>query len=359
MMSNVLPNLLDVVVSLKSGLTAKATGKGWDEAEYHRLRKIVLSASSLATAVPEFLRRCKTLEDFWEHIQPKFAHYAERRGYLEEQFAALFERVDMPGQETGLALDTGELIGRGGFGEVYRVRHRFLDMEFAVKLFAPFYGDIHDGHMERFFREARILFSLNHPNIIRVHDVGIYNRRPYIQMDLFEGSNLNQVLAKSGRVAPSQALRIVVAMAEGLRHAHEDVRVIHRDLKPSNVMIAKPGRLRILDFGLGVFVEDDIVSRVTKTGESVVGGYYTAPELLENPRLLEPNVDIYSLGAVWFTLLCGRPPAGTGLEHVLDREVSLPPAYRTVLVRCMSPAEGRYRTMADLLRDMAVLDSGP
>jgi serine/threonine protein kinase len=354
-MSEVLPNLLDVIVALKRGLTASATGKGWDNAEYHRLRKIVLSASPLAPIAPELLRRCHTLDDFWEYIQPKFAHYAERRAYLEEQFKPLFDRADVPIQDSGLALEVGELIGRGGFGEVYRVRHRLLGIDFAVKLFAPVYGDINDGHMERFFREARILFSLNHPNIIRVHDVGVYNHRPYIQMDLFEGSNLNQVLSRSGRITPLSALKIVTAIAEGLRHAHEDVHVIHRDLKPSNVMIAKPGRLRILDFGLGVFVEEDIVSRVTKTGESVVGGYYTAPELLENAHLLAPNVDIYSLGGIWFTLLCGRAPAGADIDQALDREVTLTPQYRRTLLRCLSSADLRYKAAGELLQDLARL----
>lgn len=346
-------SLRDVVEELKSGLTRHATGARYDDDEYRRLRKILLG-SSLASMVPEFIRKSRDLNDFWAFIQPLYSTYRERRSYLNEQFEKLLEQVDTTALEQVANFEIGERLGRGGFGEVYRFHHRLLNMDFAVKLFAPIYGGTESGHMDRFFREARILFALNHPNIIRVFDVGLYQDRPFIRMELFAGETLNDVLKSRGRVAPAKARPIIERMTQGLAHAHKKG-VIHRDLKPSNVMIAKPQQLRILDFGLGVFVEEDIVSRVTKTGESVVGGYYTAPELLQNAKLLDPRVDIYSVGAIWFNLLTGRAPAGVDVAEALDTEVKLADEEREVLLKCLRAAAKRHQSAEELLTSLESL----
>jgi Serine/threonine protein kinase len=350
-MEEVTVSLRDVVEELKSGLTRHATGGRFDDDEYRRLRKTLLG-SSLAPLAPEFIRKSRDLSDFWAFIQPLYGTYRERRSYLNERFEKLLEQVDTTAIEQVANFEIGERIGRGGFGEVYRFHHRLLNMDFAVKLFAPVYGGVESGHMDRFFREARILFALNHPNIIRVFDVGLYQDRPFIRMELFEGETLNDVLKSKGRVKPDAARPIIERIVHGLSHAHGKG-VIHRDLKPSNVMIAKPKQLRILDFGLGVFVEEDIVSRVTKTGESVVGGYYTAPELLQDARLLDPRVDIYSVGALWFSLLTGRAPAGVDVAEALDSEVEITARERETLLKCLRPSAKRYPSAEDLLFSLA------
>jgi eukaryotic-like serine/threonine-protein kinase len=355
-MEEAVVSLRDVVEELKSGLTRHATGGQFDNDEYRRLRKILLG-SSLATLVPEFIRKCRDITDFWAFIQPLFPTYRERRSYLNEHFEKLLEQVDTSALEQVANFEIGELLGRGGFGEVYRFHHGLLSMDFAVKLFAPVYGGTESGNMDRFFREARILFALNHPNIIRVFDVGLYQGRPFIRMELFEGETLNDVLKRRGRISPRSARQIVRRISEGLIHAHAKG-VIHRDLKPSNVMIAKPKQLRILDFGLGVFIEEDIVSRVTKTGESVVGGYYTAPELLQDARLLDPRVDIYSVGAIWFNLLTGRAPAGVDIAEALDAEAELIPKEREVLLKCLRASLKRHSSAEELLAALDALDAG-
>jgi serine/threonine protein kinase len=248
------------------------------------------------------------------------------------------------------ALQLGERIGRGGFGEVYRYKHEFLQMDFAVKVFSPFYTEDEDTLLQRFFREARILFALNHPNVIRVFDVGILENRPFILMELFPGITLNEKLQKDGRVGPEFARNVVTQIAAGLQHAHA-ANVLHRDLKPSNVMVLgdNADEVRILDFGLGVFVEADIAKRLTKPGDGLVGGHYSAPELIAEPRLLEPHIDIYSVGAIWFTLLTGRPPAGSNIAEVLDSEVQLLPKEREALLRCLRDAANRFATASELL----------
>lgn len=121
-------------------------------------------------------------------------------------------------------------------------------------------------------------------------------------------------------------------------------------------MVAKPGKLRILDFGLGVFIEDDIVSRVTRTGESVVGGHYTAPELIQNPKLLDPRVDIYSLGAIWFTLVTGRAPAGVDLAETLDSECDLVEPERELILSSLRPLEKRLASSPELLAAIAAIE---
>jgi eukaryotic-like serine/threonine-protein kinase len=355
-MEEVSVSLREVVEELKSGLTRHATGGRFDDDEYRRLRKLLMG-SSLATVVPEFVRKSRDLGDFWAFIQPLFPTYRERRSYLSEQFEKLFEQVDTTALEQVANFEIGERLGRGGFGEVYRFHHRLLGIDFAVKLFAPVYGGAETGHMDRFFREARILFALNHPNIIRVFDVGLYQGRPFIRMELFDGETLNDVLKARGRVTPRVARPIVRRIAEALDHAHGKG-VIHRDLKPSNVMIAKPKQLRVLDFGLGVFIEDDIVSRVTKTGESVVGGYYTAPELLQDAKLLDHRCDIYSLGAIWFNLLTGRAPAGVDVAEALDSEVQLDELEREALLKCLRSVNKRHRSAQEFLESLDNLGAG-
>jgi serine/threonine-protein kinase len=349
-------SLRDIVEELKSGLTRHATGGKFDDDEYRRLRKILLG-SSIASLVPEFIRKSRDLSDFWAFIQPLLPTYRERRSYLNEHFEKILEQVDTTDLEQVANLEIGERLGRGGFGEVYRFHHRLLDMDFAVKLFAPVCGGTESGHMDRFFREARILFALNHPNIIRVFDVGLYQSRPFIRMELFAGETLNDVLKARGRISPQAARPIIARITEGLDHAHRKG-IIHRDLKPSNVMIAKPKQLRILDFGLGVFVEEDIVSRVTKTGESVVGGYYTAPELLQDAKLLDPRVDIYSVGAIWFNLLTGRAPAGVEVAEALDSEVDLGKDEREVLLKCLRSSSKRHESAQDLLGELEAIGAG-
>ena len=94
-------------------------------------------------------------------------------------------------------------------------------------------------------------------------------------MEFCEGKNLNHFLQAHGLLSAGKALSFVEKLTEALVHSHDDARVIHRDLKPSNVILARGERVKLVDFGLGVFIEHELLSRITKTGESAVGGYYT------------------------------------------------------------------------------------
>ena len=234
-----------------------------------------------------------------------------------------------------MPIDDAELIGQGGFGLVYKVKHKYLEQFFAIKIFRqhPFSTGIHDK--ERFFKEANILFNLSHPAIIRIYDIGLYNDKPFIKMEYFQGKNLNEILVRYGRIKYDKALRLVKTIADALSYAVEKLGVVHRDLKPSNVMAAIPERFKVIDFGLGIYIEDELRTRLTQTGETVASSAYTAPELQANPQLINCACDIYSLGAIWYECLLGRVPQGTGIEEALNAEINVPPAHKKVILRSL------------------------
>lgn len=351
-------DLFHIVERFKNGLMALSTGEHenrLDDEEYIRTRKILLGSPSLNGLIPDFIKECRNTSEFWEFIKGEISNYAGRRKFLASVFNPILDALEEGNIDTIYMYEKGELLGQGGFGQVFKYRQKRLDIDFAFKIFAPAFSEGGEGHLERFFREARILFQLNHPNIIKVHDVGMLGRRPYIRMEFFDGRNLNQVLQSYGKITPDKALVLIENIVDALRHAHEEIGVVHRDLKPSNIMVAKPNKFRIIDFGLGVFIENDLVSRITKTGEAVAGGYYTAPELLAEPKLVDPRSDIYSLGAIWFNVLTGKPPAGINIKELLFSSSNVTESYGNVLLKCLDNISERYKSCSELLDDIRKL----
>lgn len=339
---------------LHMGLLAAATNGAMSGERYARIKK-VLTGTHLKPLVPDYLMTCPTPEDFKRYMQGKHSDYKGRRTLITESLTPLLKRIE---EESDHIVDNFEqrgFIGEGGFGQVYKYYHKLLDMDFAFKIFAPSFSQGGEGHLERFFREARILFRLHHPNIIKVYDVGMIGKRPYIRMEYFEGSTIQDILKNKGNFSFRAALTIVIEIAKALDYAHKSVKVIHRDLKPSNVMIDDSTQVRIIDFGLGVFVEHDLISRITKTGEQIAGGYYTAPELVGNPKLLDPKSDIYSLGAIWYTMILGRPPAGTNLESQLGSLDGITENYVKCLSKCLEDTSNRYSSCEELNDDLQKL----
>lgn len=319
---------------------------------YATARRNLLGVPNLEPLVPRFVKTCRTPDEFWNFIKNEFPTYAERRTYLAEKFNPIIDRLDQMEQSTSSALELGERLGEGGFGVVYKARHELLKMDFAVKVFDPSFDDGNPTDLDRFFREARILLRLLHPNIVRFYDAGIVGGKPFIRMEYFAGKNLNEFLRQHGPLPSGKALVLMTKVVSAIAHAHS-TGTIHRDLKPSNVMLAAGEDVRVVDFGLGTFVEADLVSRITKTGEGALGGYYTAPELVANPKLLDPKTDIYSIGAVWYTALTGLPPGGSDLSTQLDALQESEPLV-SVIRRCLSSPERRFSTATELL---AAIDS--
>ena len=139
------------------------------------------------------------------------------------------------------------LLGAGGMGEVYRARDSALRREVAIKVLPSFVSRDPD-RLHRFEQEAQAAAALNHPNILAVHQFGVFQGAPYLVSELLEGSTLRELL-RHGAIPIRKAIEYGVQIAHGLAAAH-DKGIVHRDLKPENLFVTKDGRVKILDFGL-------------------------------------------------------------------------------------------------------------
>jgi serine/threonine protein kinase len=313
--------------------------------EYCRSRAILRSHPLLKNHIPEFLTASRTLPDYRKYMQERHAQAFEWDALSGNALAQLQERI-----KSGSSLDAYEIkgeLGWGGFGRVYLAHHNFLDRPFAIKFFQPVFHQGGGTALSRFFQEASMLYDLHHPNIITVRDVGLYQERPFIVMDYFDGMTLNSALSRHGAMSPGKAIQMIGMLAEATKHAHGR-NIVHRDLKPSNIML-KPNECRVIDFGLGVYVEQLLNSRLTATGEAPAGGSYTARELLANPRLVDPRSDIYSIGAIWYTAVTNDVPAGANLADSLHPVANLPASHRDIILRCLSDVQYRFASCDDLL----------
>jgi serine/threonine-protein kinase len=346
-------DLLTLLEQFKNGLVARATGKEYEDTEYQRIRRLILANPKLINLVPQFLKSCRTTGDFWQWIKNESSTYDGRRQILSDEINPMLDAVEYESGEGALEFSKNyeekEIIGTGGFGVVYKYEHRLLQLPFAVKIFAPaFYeGASEQRELERFFQESRILFKLNHPNIIRIYDAGLIGKRPFIRMEYFDGKNLNEILQKFGTQSDENAATAMKHITSAIDYAHDNG-IIHRDLKPSNIMAAKPAQFRVIDFGLGIFIENELHSRLTKTGSQTISGYYNAPELVENPKLIDKRSDIYSLGAIWFTLLTGQPPAGSDFMSTLE-PLGISEKTIHIIKTCLNPLQARYGGCKELL----------
>ena len=188
-------------------------------------------------------------------------------------------------------------LGHGGMASVYVARDTALDRPVAVKLLAENLADDEELR-RRFLREARLAARLSHPHVVNVFDAG-EDGRPYIVMELVEGTSL----AERGRVRSEEARGLTLQTARGLAHAHE-AGLIHRDIKPANLLLRRDGTLKIADFGIARAAE---TTRLTQAGTVLGTAAYLAPEQALGEEVT-PAADVYSLGAVLYELLTGRPP---------------------------------------------------
>lgn len=215
------------------------------------------------------------------------------------------------------------VLGQGGVGTVYRAHQADLNRDVAVKvMIAGEHGS--PELLKRFLREARSAAALSHPGIVPVHDVGVDGGIHYIVMELVEGRSLAELL-KGGPLPPGAALGLAARVAEALREAHAKG-VIHRDIKPSNILVDGRGQPRIADFGLASSLEEG--ERLTRTGDIMGTPWYMSPEqAFGDPAEIDGRADLYSLGAVLFEMLTGRPPfEGTRSLQVLKKiDVEDPP----------------------------------
>jgi WD40 repeat protein len=253
-------------------------------------------------------------------------------------------------------------LGRGGMGIVYRAHRLSLNRQVALKMILG--GAFHTTNFAKRLRlEAEATAALDHPNIVTIYEVGEHNGQPFFTMRLVEGTNLAQKL-KAGPVTPHQAATLMVTVARAIQHAHERG-VLHRDLKPSNILLDTQGQPHVTDFGLARIMHAD--SSLTLSQAAIGTPSYMAPEQAAgNTKKVTTAADIYSLGAILYELLTGRPlfRAETPLQairQVMEREPERPSRINprithdleTICLKCLEkdPAR-RYPSAQELAEEL-------
>lgn len=266
-----------------------------------------------------------------------------------------------------------ELIGAGGFAQVYCAQDQQLDRQVAVKLIhSPSWGIVNFSREQssRFLREARTLARLDHPHIIPVYDAGFESGIPWIAMKLVRGEVLSEMLAGQGPLAPERALRLLLQITEALRHAHRSG-IIHQDLKPDNLLVEARAtevgeHLWLTDFGLAVLPADSAVERATRLGTPG----YAAPERIAGQG--DERADIFAVGCIGVELITGRRVFGGEtaeemLKAVLEGRADLGGVeeraglrYAEVMRRCLArePAD-RWQNVEVLIQALDALHWPP
>jgi serine/threonine-protein kinase len=264
------------------------------------------------------------------------------------------------GEPFGDYLLLGEL-GRGGMGVVFKAFEPGLGRYVALKMVLP--GALADeADLERFQTEAGAAARLQHPNIVKVHRVGVIDGRHYFSMDFIDGASLNQRLG-DGPLPGKVAARYLATVARAIHHAHQHG-ILHRDLKPGNILLDRDNEPHVADFGLAKQLGDDHTR--TRTGALLGTPSYMAPEQASGRKDLSAATDVYGLGALLYELLTARPPfqGESTLDTVLQvlEHEPVPPSLlnpkvdrdlETICLKCLQKSPGdRYASASELADDL-------
>ena len=307
-----------------------------------------------------------------QRVDALLASHAASQSFLETSASAVLE-LRRPGADLGgQTLGTYRLlsrIGAGAMGEVYAAHDEKLNRRVAVKLIATDLARDLD-RLQRFRQEAHAASSLNHPNIVVVHDFGELELRPFIVTELVEGVTLRERL-KEGPLPIPEAIEIALQVTSALAAAHARG-LVHRDIKPENVMLRPDGYVKVLDFGLAKLArtEDAPLADAASTGLTQPGQMAGTPAYMspEQARAepVDARTDVFSVGAVLYEMVTGRlafageshavifaeilgqtPPAPTALNP------NVPPELERLITKALEKdRERRYQSVADMRADL-------
>jgi serine/threonine protein kinase len=259
-------------------------------------------------------------------------------------------------------------LGRGNMGVVYLARDNNLDRQVALKIPSQRLREDPDA-LERFYREARAMATLHHPNLCPLYDIGRFEEWDYLTMAYIEGQSLSKLIANSGGLTVASSLMLIRKIAQALQVAH-DAGIVHRDLKPSNIMVNNDFEPVIMDFGLARRDREG-EAELTQRGAVFGTPAFMAPEQVEASHdQIGPQTDIYALGVILYQMLTGRLPfSGTTASlfgQIVSKQADPPSFYRRdlpedldrVCLRCMrkKPQE-RYAYAREFIADLDAFGS--
>ncbi len=329
--------------------------------------------------LPYLLEVCAGDVELRREVETLLASYDDSEDFLESP--AIGEVADAIYQTNRFGkgkffghLEIVEQIGAGGAGEVYLAADKKLNRLVAVKILNDRFAR-HESNLERFIREAQTASALNHPNILIVHEIGVFENTHFIVTEFIEGKTLREILNEKS-LALSDVLDVAIQIANALRVAHE-TNLIHRDIKPENIMIRNDKIVKVLDFGLAKLIgqhpsesASESFSR-NETAEGVIMGTinYMSPEQTGG-KPIDFRSDIFSFGIVLYEMLTGKNPfRGETFNHTiiailenqpppLSRFISnFPSEIETIINKCLEkdPAN-RYDSAKELLNDLKAVE---
>ncbi|MCX8138647.1 MAG: protein kinase, partial [Gemmataceae bacterium] len=258
-----------------------------------------------------------------------------------------------------------EKLGSGGMGQVFLCEHILMRRRVAIKVLPTTKAQDPAG-LERFYREARAIAAVDHPNLVRAYDIDQAENLHFLVMEYVDGVSLQELVKKIGPLPVLRACHYIYGAAVGLNHVHE-IGLIHRDIKPSNILVDRHGMVKILDLGLARFFHD--TDELTKKyDENILGtADYLSPEQAVDSHTVDIRTDIYSLGATFYYLLTGQPPfpEGTVTQKLIWHQTrdpkpisayrsDVPPEIIAIIDKMMKKKpEERYQTPAELMQALA------
>ena len=257
-----------------------------------------------------------------------------------------------------------EVLGQGGMGTVYKAVDPLIGRLVAIKVIVANYID-NPELLKRFYREAKAVGNLQHPNIVTVYDLGEENKNPYLVMQYLDGEPLNKIIAERRELPLLQKLTIIARVCDALFYAHQRD-IVHRDVKPANVLLLKDGQIKLLDFGIARLGNSGYNQTETRKGQVMGTMSYMSPEQL-NEEVVDGRSDVYSTGVMLFELMTSSLPfEASDLGSLIAKKMTgtpppplskyldtYPPELDEILARALAKdRDDRHNTAQDLAFDL-------